>query len=208
MSILMPALRRARDNGQTIVCAANEHSILLGLNLYFSDNNDAFPDTETSVACIGKMTQDVDSNSQVNTIWVCPAAKSLGNRMINPNMVGYGREKVWTYPYPYDEIYCHYGVNGLTDPETAPLGPKRMYNCKNPGKVAYVLDGNVYQLWSDNHTDNSRWRTEDRHSGKSVLNIGYIDGHGQKMAFPQELVPTPEGLEVRRGLFKTFAGRR
>jgi len=43
LSILMPALKKAREQAKTVICAANVHNIGLALFLYTNSNKDTFP---------------------------------------------------------------------------------------------------------------------------------------------------------------------
>ena len=43
VSILLPALNKARENAKQVVCATNEHGIGLALVVYAHDHNDRFP---------------------------------------------------------------------------------------------------------------------------------------------------------------------
>ncbi len=200
VAVLLPALSSARETARSMSCKSNERSILLGLFLYGDDNNGMFPDTESSVVAIGSLVQN--PTNDINNIWICPTAKALDNNVVNP-ILQIWVTKLEKYPPPYDNIYCHYGVNGLTDFETAPLGPKLISKVEDPSKVVYVLDSNTYQLWSriSPYADNSRWRTENRHTGQKTLNAGFVDGHCQQMHFPQEDPPIASEFLFRAKLF-------
>ena len=43
ISILMPALNKARKQAKFAVCSSNQHQLLIGLNTYMSDNDGKLP---------------------------------------------------------------------------------------------------------------------------------------------------------------------
>ena len=213
MSILMPALGKARDLAKAVVCRSNQKNILYGTELYTQDNKDVFPDTEASVYLIGEQSQEV--GDEVSTIWSCPTTRPR-NRMTNLlGQQAYNTDELFKYfdreilvwkegdpAPPISDIYVHYGINGLTDPQSSypSQGPKKRTNFKMPSEILYVLDANWCQLWTDDSSDNSRLRVENRHGGLKSLNVGYMDGHVGKMEFPIEY--GRDERDARKRLFR------
>ena len=49
MGILMPALRKAKEQGQSAACKGNLKGFTLAVAMYAQDNDDAFPDHEAVI---------------------------------------------------------------------------------------------------------------------------------------------------------------
>jgi len=69
-SLLMPALRNAKDSAKTILCASSSKQLGLGLQMYSSDNNDfCIPAMFTYAVPIPPSPQLIEWNGNGDTMW-------------------------------------------------------------------------------------------------------------------------------------------
>ena len=68
VSILMPALGRAREMAKRIVCASNLKTVSVGITLYQNDYDNALPDTLETL---------IDTEDLTASIFVCPSSDHI-----------------------------------------------------------------------------------------------------------------------------------
>lgn len=185
-SMLLPALRQAKDKALQASCTANVKQLALAIQMYTDDNDRYFPkhqwsSTFPSIRYEFKDARGATINSRHRPMFwyafdyigdakllACP-----GNRNPNVSM----RKQVW-YSYGFNRYL----------PDWAYL--KQITGVKEPAYIFLVGDG-TYSWW-DSFSD---WtRMDDRHS--RGMNIGFVDGHVdwmRKLSFqnqPNRLHPT------------------
>ena len=74
VSILLPALGQARDQAKLVVCANNQHQLLLGLNAFQADHNGKTPDSIQGRAN-GVWTNPCHINYHATTNWTGTAPR-------------------------------------------------------------------------------------------------------------------------------------
>jgi prepilin-type processing-associated H-X9-DG protein len=229
ISILLPALNRARDAARTAQCMSNQRGIWQALLLYAHDNKESFPDTESAPGALAKYSQRMRENR--DSVWECPVAVSLDYHITNPWDISFKNVgpagRCFTWPaYDYDKglgtgkqstLYATYGINGLTDPEAyVPATSRKLTQWPRSAESIYLLDANDFQLWSRPPyiypDDNSYYRTENRHSNGKMLNAVFMDGHVSTFTFPSTLAfptdPNPSSINARRRAAFFIPGRK
>ncbi|MBI9018973.1 MAG: type II secretion system protein [Phycisphaerae bacterium] len=192
VSILMPALSKARASAQKTVCSTRLRQMGMALNFYAEDNNDIYVTQDWSdprnvneywFVRISKYLDDVTDGSKLGEFMRCPsgiAAKESGDKAINYNWtrIDYGLKR-----------YGHM------------LQVKKMGTIKNTTRFATFFDfyygqnnpfinagtaGSVNRLYWDrviNDQANPEFRPKVlRHS--QGINIVYADGHTEFIRQP------------------------
>ena len=174
ISILLPALNRARAQAKCIACQSNIRQILLGTQLYVNDFHSVFPDgrnfsNETS-AYIPRMDRYLDNNTDdyiqdrlskylhyqlapatgVNPVWLCPAL--TGNQAANPWMNYTGATN-----YRYNLWYAYNSPGSIV---------------KDSTKAMLFFD----QVWEKNWTY-QQYPHYSNNAIQACINVGYVDGH-------------------------------
>jgi|APSaa5957512622_1039677.scaffolds.fasta_scaffold03949_4 prepilin-type N-terminal cleavage/methylation domain-containing protein/prepilin-type processing-associated H-X9-DG protein len=166
-SMLLPALRQAKDKALQASCTANVKQLSLAIQMYTGDNDQFFPKHQwsSSYPSITYEFKDARGKSVSSRhrpmfwyafdyiadakILACP-----GNRNPNVSM----RKQLW-YSYGFNRYLPDWS------------GLKQISTVKEPTYIFLVGDG-TYSWW-DSYSD---WtRMDDRHS--LGMNIGFIDGH-------------------------------
>lgn len=167
ISMLLPALKKAKDSTNRIKCASNLKNIGTAFNMYISDNNDYYPkfavwgssaDDERWHITLYKYlgNEDFLSNHKYPSVFICPSCVNPG---FNDKTISYAYNRVIgahdTYPY------CK--TSSIKCPSKKLLAADSGYN--NGIAPSY----NIYQCI------NSELYIGDRHnSGSNVL---WCDGH-------------------------------
>lgn len=167
VSILLPALGKARDQAKTIVCLAHQQQIGLGLLQYSHANNGFSPYVYLATAASNQRywVQVLTNNGYLplenpkvgKGVWVCPSDKMKNGT---------------------NKILGSYSYNLFLDP-----GYKlRLDAIKHPSAVAAVVDCGGDPVcnpwWSHLFWYNPYPRAEYRHPGPSYgINVLYVDGH-------------------------------
>lgn len=157
-SILMPALKKARDMAYQTVCTNNLKQIGGAFILYLDDNNQWFPivqDGEAFDIWADRVEASLYSGNNVSDLFDCPASQRT-------NIVEYGTLQTEN--------------RGLIDYK----GPyHRMSEVKKaPSNVALLMDAKTAAIWLTAFEDN----IEKRH--QNGLNVLYVDWHVDKENCP------------------------
>lgn len=99
IAILLPALSAARESARLSQCLSNQKSILLGLNVYFTDENDFYPagrDSQLEAAggkdftfreqlnrYLGSEDGPSDTTTRENPVWDCPSFPETATQGVN-----------------------------------------------------------------------------------------------------------------------------
>jgi prepilin-type N-terminal cleavage/methylation domain-containing protein len=137
VSILLPALARAREQAQQVVCSANLHSIGLIHEMWSQDNEGLFPTHINSSN--GYILLHVAFKNYTNNIdqtWHCPTDKR-----ILPKTDWFGADvpdggKPVTPSYYYNQLLTH-GPSLGSDSK-----PIKVANIRTPSQVIVALDRN------------------------------------------------------------------
>lgn len=188
MSILLPALSNAREQGRSIVCRSNLKQLQLGWLLYADANRDQLcqnwcwagnpsvssPEYNTDLATKnGLLWPYVDDVR----LYKCPSYKGWLNRhyFISGSMYGYGSK------------LCRNGLY-IKMPEIDNSAQRAVflegaihkdyYEISTPEvlKTYYVIDIEIYTIWHDEPS-----RPAIRH--KECCNISFADGHVERYKF-------------------------
>ena len=181
-ALLLPALRRAKEQSKRAVCANNLHQIALAFTMYAQDNNNTFPtawqgqtirwlysmDTYAANALVAYGLSDA-----VNKVWHCPSAglpAGYGNACC-PNATVYYMIDYMVQTQLKGSAY----YNGTLSPTKVsdPLGPLVADNI-------VWLSGSGWTTWMTCHfTGNQDPNTTSSHLAYGVdgYNQAFSDGH-------------------------------
>ena len=165
LSILMPALNKARESGKRVRCMANLHQLVLALQFYQQDFKEAFPTDKDGIVATyarwggnrGKAPGYDNPNRMLNPyIGVKEKAKfnstnkSLGVFFCPSDRGGYGGAaktmlgKDWLPTLGYWLGYSYdYNVEALSGSATLGLWGKKQTDIKNPTKTIVFFDGSM-----------------------------------------------------------------
>lgn len=181
VSILLPALGKARDQAKTIVCLAHQQQIGLGVLQYSHANNGFGPYVYNTGGNLGHYWVEVLTNggylplekpSVGKGVWVCPSDK------LKPCT---------------NAILGSYSYNLYLDP----YYKTRLDSISHPSGVAAVVDTGGDPVcnpwWSHLFWHNPYPRAEYRHPGpKYGINVLFVDGH----CSTQKTIPTCDSNPV------------
>ncbi len=198
LSILMPSLRKAKEQAQLMVCRSNLKQYQLGMRLYWDDNGDKLFAYRSEWFFINFVAPYVDD---VDAIRYCPSAAPKPGRSYG---LGTAKEP-WGWTYQMDEI-CSYGFNnwmyeynvGLS--HWMPPNPESLVfsspsTIRQPASVPTAGDCSwqgAYTYWEDivrpgfdvslgdgwHYQDNQLTRFAiDRHNMK--IGVSFVDGHAE-----------------------------
>src|SRR5260370_5454107 len=111
ISILLPALSKARSAANTLACAANIHSILQGMHIYASQNGGAFPGSVNTSARFlwGADGYNYDEHNCPSVCqvwdWQAPIADAIGFDF-NHGRSDADRLERWTQLVNYKSFKC------------------------------------------------------------------------------------------------------
>jgi prepilin-type N-terminal cleavage/methylation domain-containing protein/prepilin-type processing-associated H-X9-DG protein len=175
LAILMPSLRRARDQGKNVTCRNNLRQIGLAFNLYTEDNEGKFP--------------------RNGGIWIVRFLPYIGGQGDQDR--DYREMAVYNCPmYPNKEQTLDYVINSWKDGVTEHIGFSPVSDFRRPASKIFLADnedgpsrpvitednqlsgrGN-FDVWRPSHlpsgTDQSRRVAKARH--RDGCNVAYMDG--------------------------------
>jgi prepilin-type N-terminal cleavage/methylation domain-containing protein/prepilin-type processing-associated H-X9-DG protein len=194
-SMLLPALKQAKDKSKDIVCKSNLKQIGLSLRMYADDYDDMNPGPE--------WTYDYG-----NRRWINIPAQDL-NMISDFSENLYDSQSTWSSPDKLSILRCpsdtnkftavspnfyhpNYGMNGYYKPsDSSAIGmdQRKIGNVKNPSSVMFIGDGDNntrytgYRISNINPGlgDSILLRNACRHSGYSA-NFSYVDLHVDSMS--------------------------
>ncbi len=172
-AMLLPALRRAREQAGRIDCTNNNKQILMGLKMYCDDNNDSFIPTMGHMTSEGskliwssylvyleyiKGPAKIDAAGQpITGVYRCPSEEDTDNTTdVNR----------WRA--------CHYGVNAaFTRSITGESVSRRFSKTPHPSRFSCLSDKIKDRGQSANYCNNTT--VNFRHDNGAIM--GFADGH-------------------------------
>jgi prepilin-type N-terminal cleavage/methylation domain-containing protein len=196
LSILMPALSKARENARNLICASNTKSIATAILTYAAGFNDIMPvqsEAPTSDAVVGNrmlplILRDqkfLPISSSGGGVWRCPR----DIRVYKPHFLAYyyywGPGAIGnSNDCPYNGMFMSYSSNSVYRVGSskcpwsyyAPGGSfvtRRLTSVKNPqAKVMFFDSGNTWDISApDPFTLFYTWITVERRTAASILSI-------------------------------------
>lgn len=200
-SILLPALRKARDSAKNAICLNNLRQLGTGINLYQIDWDGSFPywvneDLEHWGSKLGNILSVPCKNRKAPFISLGEQVYGMGSVFDCPNSPhAWDAEWItWYYSkngtvarhftcYAYN-AYCTAGTSlggGFGVPKTKPI---RINTVKRPSKIIMFIDNNDNRGYSNVNLWGWSTRTPtypigDRHRGKA--NAIFVDGHTESV---------------------------
>ncbi|MDB5172888.1 MAG: N-terminal cleavage protein [Phycisphaerales bacterium] len=187
LTILIPALGRARRAGQRTACASNLRQITMAMIAYTHDNEDYFPyhagDTvHHAENWIWWETQGVPSLDVLNS----PVMRYIGNKSTStfvcpgddPNTRAQTSSSFGPYPYSYTFNFLF-----STDPNLNPARPPvRITNIKDPGNKIIMVEEDPSSIndgkWDPLVPNDISIRHDSGQTGLGARgNIAIADGH-------------------------------
>ena len=204
VSILLPALNKARDQAKAVVCLNNLHQIGLAVYMYAEDNEEYVPrDADTLswflafMPYLGVTWSTAKDYTEVG-IYNCPSFPSSG---FGSNGYSNGEQTVdyVINAWDFKDISSN-GPEGITI-----SGPTKITVFKRPDSTIYLADNEagpwrpvvrdrmdltqettyyLLDVWSSTHLPSSTWEggamsrriPSDRHRGEGCNNL-FVDGH-------------------------------
>jgi len=214
LSILMPSLRRVKEQGSSVVCRSNLKQWYLCMNLYESDYDGTFwdgyaPPTVNMWWSAMKVYHEDD-----NDIRCCPKADKPPELIVNGATVpGPGANKkppfrAWgemdAQQWNIDIDYGSYGCNGWLSNAPSWITAdaekywRKMVKITNASEVPFMLDAQ----WTDNwikpyhrppHTEDEEWVGGDEYQMVRILqnrhggteNVVFMDGTARKVGLKE-----------------------
>ncbi|MFI4911875.1 MAG: type II secretion system protein [Sedimentisphaeraceae bacterium JB056] len=205
MSIMMPAMGRARESAKMIVCRSNLKTLVLGASLWSQDNDDWaiagawYSDKDQFENCT--ITSYVSASTENESdSFVCPSAKDSTFYSSDPDFDTEGNERTYTYA-----ANGHITLNVSPSPGSSGIGkslygPDSVYwNDHGVTKVSairatqetiYFIDNEYYACVSwyfnplkdpmsfpESNRYATRWHNKKASDWYGVGNIGWVDGH-------------------------------
>lgn len=188
MSILLPALRDAREQGKRAVCLSNLRQMGIALLSYALDNREYVPTCSCPLA-----NPDVEHPEEY--YWLNILQKYTKQPLIGRCRSDQTQKPFldWSNPPPREEWqkyrWSSYAVNVCVGPLESPLALKRLSEIKNSASVIFLAEvrsGDTYDYADHIHSDlwegledpkqSVAW---DRHVGKS--NYLFTDSHAEPL---------------------------
>ena len=198
LSILMPSLRRARQQAKKVICSNNVRQNCISLTLYAQDNNDKVPPTKAEWPWdISYSTTDAMIKSGcLRETFFCPSKKimadnenywrfscAIKNRLDYPEPEGKDqRDASWRVV-----TYC-YMMDSIDGKLYQPLGGgnkrwlKKLSAVRQASSMELVADATLYDpLTKRWDLVNRDWNLSSNHLTRSKEpeggNSGFVDGH-------------------------------
>ncbi|QOV91808.1 type II secretion system protein [Humisphaera borealis] len=207
VSILLPALGRAREGARTLKCAANLRSILQATTAYANENRGILVPTGTfyggwwSNILVDKKflvaprlkDSELGSGPKMEGVFYCPNGNSdffppdlTNNTAIPANRTDERGAMCWRFKSPESQtsIDVWYGMNASegTNYTSGPPGRR----IPDPGNIGLMKISNIAKpaemvIFFDgliyHHLSVNANRLNARHGNKTQTNLGFVDGH-------------------------------
>lgn len=185
ISILLPALKKARESARAISCLNNQKQMSLCMTMYLNDNHECFPLHKITVSTPSGgryywndllkryINEDVPvpgsdpdgwflDNSPLPESFKCPTLIALDAPSARFSGIGYN----------------DYGLG-----QGVWSGWRRLTDVKHPSQILVLGDAETQRVWSDNRIIGFNELTTGavvayRHPG-TAANIFFVDGHGR-----------------------------
>jgi len=176
MSLLLPALHKAKEKSRQMVCLNNYKNLNLAIVNYTQDYNDWMPycwDGPASEGAAGypqpywpaKLYPYITNTDNYRGVFVCPSTEH-----VNYTYVDHGR--------PYCTNYAYYNLGNNRWGEEF-YRPRKISRCQSPSQVAIMIDGKWFfsyaDVWSVAGTGSLIAYTDLRH--ENGVNSLFVDGH-------------------------------
>jgi prepilin-type N-terminal cleavage/methylation domain-containing protein/prepilin-type processing-associated H-X9-DG protein len=194
ISILLPALSAAREQGRRARCAANLHQIGLAWTMYLDQElGGVFPSQRWNIQWFygGKM-DDVDFPQVLNPrpinryVGIDPYGNATAEVFHCPSDRGaeFLREPGWRHPCTYDEYGNSYPANGALFRHFW-YPPVRRVDIRLPPAIV-VLAGDHQSYSPGDEYLRARWHDEEGLS----MNVTFLDGHAEFTHFERDVPQT------------------
>jgi len=153
MSILMPALSKAKLQAKNVICLSYLHQWALAVSMYANDNKSAFPSGSGGTTGGWAWMEMLRPYYNDDRILMCPMATKVVN---NYDYAAGGTFHVWNPGTVQEPLYGSYGLNGwLSKPEpgqSSIFGRPAKNNwgtvvAKEAARVAMILDSGMWDSW-------------------------------------------------------------
>ena len=181
LSMLLPALREAREQGKRVVCLTNLKNLGMAYNFYSDDNNGFYPvvvDRSTGELLLTALQRYFEGTR----IWSCPTEDRPD--IINSNEYAYCAPLQLGYIQP----------NGQPFNNRETYARKRRSQARVPHRTTIMFDAvprNRYPYYD--LTIRGMWEPSWRHTRKSLCNFLFIDLHVDH--YRSSIVP-PQFIDV------------
>ena len=164
MSMLMPALRNAKEKAKQSFCASNLKQLNVALNLYYGEQGDWIPIHEIVGQNYRWFQMIFPYTGEKKDIFLCPSAVS---------------ENQWRTVYPVS-LWCSYGMNYGT--AFSHWGWQRITQIKQPSTTFILADGygSPDSTPPGYHSSDLGYNADTRLVGfrhLSHANVLFFDGH-------------------------------
>ncbi len=189
-SLLLPALRQARDRAKTVVCASNERQLALGLTMYGNEWG-AYPRGYWNCGGQYKWHQPVFDgeyfpgefeNYPPGHVLLCPTVPYTG-----PAGITYRLSGVW------------YGTNPGCNGWMTGVNGHNVEGVEKPSQTFLLMEGSYNSSWENGYDGtyaiHSSWdimqaKVNNRHGGNNVV---FCDGHVEFLT--KDWRPEYEGIQ-------------
>ncbi len=185
ISILLPALSRARQQSRATVCLSNLRQLGMAVNMYAQSNKGILVDYGMSHG----------GSEDIRRAWYTTLKKDYGNRLILRCPAD--ESPYWDDPYPGTEIKRRtgYGVNEyLTGREEEYKDYRCLGQIKRPTTTIIFVELNQRSEYAvSDHVHPGSWAMEPEEPGKQMeprlhagrANYVFVDSHAQPYRFEQ-----------------------
>jgi prepilin-type N-terminal cleavage/methylation domain-containing protein/prepilin-type processing-associated H-X9-DG protein len=163
-SLLLPALKAAKDKTMAIVCGNKQRQLHLSFMDYIQDNNDQFP------PCLSPSNQKWWDDSPFNTDYLCLGTYyTPGSAILKPdNKVHCTRNMITYNPDKFINYVLLQNIN------------KKIPAIKTPSQKIYLMEAgleNHYQFWETDSDLTFGWRAVMGRPHSAKGNTLFVDGH-------------------------------
>ena len=162
-SLLLPALRNAREKGKQIACFSNQKNVFMATN-YYADDNKVYPYFGTLAARAAAFRSYVPGQGTKKAVIVCPSDEDPGY-----------------IDWPY--FYASYAINAGADLNSG-VEAQAPQNIRKPSATFMWMDSAKnppywrYHFYESQATANAGYRHLSR------TNLIYVDGHTGSLRYP------------------------
>jgi len=201
ISILLPSLAKAREQGIRTKCLANIKSLGMGIQMYANENR--------SYVCAVNWGDSATGNGRVKAGWLYSAGAGLYPNFNGTTLTEQQVEEgaLWPYVKVHGVYRCpgHDITNifGKTDSQVSYLmnGAMNSFDFNVPGQVAPTYPGKLYPMNKFKTTESvCIWEADERPGGASPFNDG--------ASYPQESfnlnATAAQGYTSRHGKYSTI----
>ena len=120
LAILMPALGKVKEKARLVVCSSNQHQLIIGVNLYSTENDNSLPPNSTKIARANLLSRRIDTNDTYQykylgtylhdvEIFSCPVSKFSKDLVLDYNGTDYTYQELYKVGYDMGvQLSCSY----------------------------------------------------------------------------------------------------